>query len=207
MANLNFTAFYNSINESVPEKYKPFIILATFTIFIAIYAIFVWKFYRFLAKRDILELNLSQYNRSEHAFWSKFIAGFLFFIEYIIIVPVLVFFWFSILAIFFILVSKADSASHILIVAAAIVAAVRLTSYYSTDLSKDLAKLFPFTVLGVFLIEPGFFSIQKLILRIAEIPSLFYNILSYLVFIIIIEIVMRFFFLIFGFDSSDKNGE
>ena len=56
----------NGFNNAVPTAYKPFATLGVFTVLIAIYAIFVWKFYRFLAKRDILGLNLRQYNRSNH---------------------------------------------------------------------------------------------------------------------------------------------
>jgi len=49
-----FTVF----NNNVPETYKPFVIVGFFTILIAVYAILAWVFYRFLAKRDLLELNL-----------------------------------------------------------------------------------------------------------------------------------------------------
>ena len=101
---------------------------------------------------------------------------------------------FILLSIFLLLLSKNQDVNQILIISAAIVAAIRLTSYYSNDLSKDLAKMFPFTVLAIFLLEPGFFSVSKLIERFSEIPSLFQNFLIYLVFIIILEIVLRVIF-------------
>jgi len=47
----------NFFENVIPEEYKPLGIIAVYTIIIAIYAIFVWKFYRFLAKRDLLGLD------------------------------------------------------------------------------------------------------------------------------------------------------
>ena len=65
-----------AFNEQIPDLYKPFVILAIYTIIIAIYSIFIWKFYKFLAKRNIIELNLSQYSRTEHPFLNKGVVTF-----------------------------------------------------------------------------------------------------------------------------------
>jgi len=53
-----------SVAEQVPIEYRTFMVISFYTILIAIYAIFIWKFYKFLARRDIIHLNLNQYNRS-----------------------------------------------------------------------------------------------------------------------------------------------
>lgn len=189
--NENLNNIFIAFSDQIPQQYMPFIVLAFYTIVITVYAIFVWKFYKFLARRNIIQLNLNQYNRTEHPFWNKFLASLFFFIEYVIIVPIIVFFWFSILAVFLLLLSKNQDVGQILLISAAIVAATRMTAYYSTELSKDLAKMFPFTVLAIFLLDPEFFSIENTILRFSELPSLFENILIFLVFIAILEIVMR----------------
>jgi len=109
-----------------------------------------------------------------------------------IILPVLVFFWFGVFALFLLILSKSQSISQIVLIAAAIVAATRLTSYFSQDLSKDLAKLLPFTMLAVFLLDTkGFFNFSNIMSRFSEIPLIIHEIFAYLVFIIIIEIIMR----------------
>ena len=187
---------FTLMNEQVPEQYKPLVILALYTLIIVIYAIFIWKFYKFLARRNIIELNLSQYNRTAHPTLNKIFASGLFLLEYLIITPILVFFWFSILAVALLLLSKSQSVDQILLISAAIVAAVRLASYYSQDLAKDLAKMFPFTVLAVFLLDPQFFVFEKFIERFSEISPLLSNILIYLIFIIALEIIMRSLFTI-----------
>ena len=139
-------------SEQIPENWIPFVILLIYVIGIAIYAILIWKFYKFLARRNIIELDLRKYNKTEHPTLNKMFASVLFLIEYIIILPLFVFFWFSILSILLLLLSKTQSVDQIVLVSAAIVAATRLTSYLSQDLSKDLAKMFPFTILAVFLL-------------------------------------------------------
>jgi hypothetical protein len=197
---------YLAFSTQVPDAYKPLIILAFYTIVIAIYAIFIWKFYKFLARRNILEINLGQYNKTENPLWNKFLASVFFLVEYTVIIPVVVFFWFSILAVFLLLLSKSQSVNQILLITAAIVAAIRVSSYLSTDLSKDLAKMFPFTVLAIFLLDPDFFLVSKLIGRFTEIPSLLGNILIYLIFIAGLEILMRFLFTIIDLFSSGEGG-
>jgi len=203
--NNTLSGIYTAFAEQIPVNYKPYMVLAFYILIITIYAIFIWKFYKFLARRDILNLNLSQYNRTEHPFWNKFLASALFLVEYVILLPVIVFFWFSILAVFLLLLSKSQGVAQILVISAAIVAATRMTAYYSEDLSKDLAKLFPFTVLAIFLLEPDFFSIEKMIMRFSEVPSLLGNIFVYLIFILVLEVIMRALFTVIDlFTSSNE---
>lgn len=207
----NIAETYTGIMNSLPKNYAAIINLFIFTLLIVIYTVFIWKFYRFLARKDIIKLDLKRYNKLEHPGWRKFLAAVLYFIEYIIVLPFIVFFWFAMLAVFLILLSKQQSAETIILISAAIVASVRITSYYKEDLSRDLAKLFPFTILAVFLLSPEFFSFELLVSQFSKIPSLLNNILYYLVFIMGIEVILRFFEIIFsiknsGEDESDAKG-
>ncbi len=187
--------------DSLPEDYKVLFSLLLYTIFIAIYAIFIWKFYKFLAKKEIIELNLGQYNHSNHPRLDKFLAIVLYTIEYLIILPFLVLFWFTILSLFLLLLSE-QGAYETLLIGAAIIASTRITSYISEDLSKDLAKILPFTVLGLFIIKEDFFNISDTFLKIKEIPTLFNNILLFLLFIFAIEFILRSFYSTIEFFQS-----
>ena len=95
------------------------------------------------------------------------------------------------------LLSKDQSVAQILLVAAAVVGAIRVTSYFNEDLSRDLAKIFPFTVLVIFLLSPNFLDFSTVIGKLLEIPSFLNNILFYLIFVISFEILIRFFYTIF----------
>ena len=160
------------------------------------YSVFIFQFYKFLARKNILQFNLNQYNNTSNPGLNKFLASLFYVLEYIIIIPLIVFFWFGILSLFLLVLSKSPSVEQILLVAAAIIAATRVTSYVSGTLSKDLAKMFPFTILAIFLVDPDFFSFDKLIDRINEIPSLLNHIFIFLVFIIGLEILMRLVYLV-----------
>jgi hypothetical protein len=189
--------FLNLLRSSNGEINLIFI-LAFFTAIIAIYAVFVYYFYKFLAKKNIIELNLGKYNTYEEAGLIKFFAVIFYIIEYIIILPIVTFFWFAVLAIFLLALAENLEASTILIVAASLVASVRVTAYISQNLSQDLAKMLPFTLLGLALTQPGFFSVGALFERVGTIPSLFSNLPYYLLFIIGLELLMRFADLIFN---------
>ncbi len=165
--------------------------LTFFTTVIVLYSIFVFYFYRFLAKKNIIELNLSQYNQYSNAITVKIFAGIFYIIEYIVILPILTFFWFSILSILTLFLAKGINVSTVLLISAALVTAVRVTSFVSEDLAKDLAKMLPFTLLAIAITTAGFFDISMFFSRIAEIPALFSNIPYYLLFIISIELIMR----------------
>ena len=194
----------NSISSLFPEPYKSYLVLGIFILLISIYSIFVWKFYRFLAKRDLLELNLNQYNNSDHPFLKKFFEVLLFIAEYIIILPVVVFFWFFVISIILLLLAKEHSISNILLISATMVGAVRISAYYNEDLSKDLAKLFPLTILAVAFLTPNFFDLNDTISKISEIPNLFTNIIFYLIAIVILEFVLRIFFLIIPNNDEEE---
>ncbi len=78
-----------------------------------------------------------------------------------------------------------------MLISAALVASVRVTAYISENLSKDLAKMLPFTLLAIAITTAGFFDIETLISRVSEIPSLVSSLPYYLIFIVAIEFIMR----------------
>jgi hypothetical protein len=184
------TNILNSI-ASITSETNLLITLVFFTAVIVIYSVFVFNFYRFLAKKNIIELNLNQYNQYSNPTAVKFFATIFFIVEYIILLPVITFFWFGILSVLILVLAKGLDARTILLISAALVASVRATAYINEDLSKDLAKMLPFTLLAIAITTAGFFDISALISRISEIPSLFSNIPYYLLFIVAVELIMR----------------
>ena len=182
---------YSSFLNSLPESYQLIFNIFIYVILIALYSIFVFEFYRLLARKNILRLNLSKYNTSTHPSFKKFFTALLFLVEYMIILPVFVFFWFTVLAFLLLLLSKDQPVQQILLISAAIVGAIRVTSYFKEDLSRDLAKMFPFTVLVIFLLSPNFLEFSLVLQKLLEVPSFFHHIFFYLIFIICFEILIR----------------
>ena len=166
--------------------------LSFFTVLIVAYSVFVYFFYRFLAKKNIISLNLNQYNRYSNPTIMKFFAALFYIIEYIILLPIMTFFWFGILAIFLLVISEGMNTNAVLLISAALVSAVRATAHMSENLSQDLAKMLPFTLLSISITTAaGFFNATNLAARITEIPALFNDVPYYLLFIVGIELVMR----------------
>ena len=94
------------------------------------------------------------------------------------------------------LLTKALSVQTILVVCVVIVAAIRMTAYYKEDLSRDLAKLIPFNLLAL-AIAQGLFDFPKIIDQILVLPSFFSEIWIYLIFIVVLEFILRFLDIIF----------
>ncbi len=194
----NILDLYNSFMVTLPNWAQNFITLFLLVVMIVLYSVFIWKFYRFIAKKNLLELDLKKYSQVEHPVLAKLLVGALYLLEYIVISPFVIFFWFGVFTVFLIFLTENLNLSALLILSATIVAAIRMTSYYKEDLAKDLAKLLPFTLLATSLLNPNFFSIERIASHLTTIPGFFGDIVYYLFFIIILEIVLRFFEFIFS---------
>lgn len=195
---------YNSFMSLLPSWGQKSIETFLLVFLVFVYAVIIWKFYRFIARKNIIELNLNKYNRSQHPFFTKVMAGFFYFVEYIIILPFLIFIWFSVFTLFLVLLTEGRSTEQILLISAVIISAVRMTAYYSEDLSKDLAKMLPFTLLAVSILDSGSFNIESIVGHLAALPSFLGNVFIYFLFIAGLEIVLRFFdfiFSLFGFEE------
>lgn len=202
-ANL-FVRMYTDFQTVFPESLRILPPLILFTFLIALYAIFVWVFYRFVAQRDLIRLNLKQYNILKHSFGVKVLAIILYIVEFIFVLPFVVFFWFAVFSMLMIILAKAHNLQTILILSASIVTAIRITSYYKEDLARDLAKMVPLTFLGVALLTPGFFDVADTFSKLSQIPVLFQSLVYYAVFIISIEILLRLLFLSVKFKISEE---
>jgi len=208
--NLSILEIYNSFVSVLPKFAHDVINLFLLVLLIVIYSVITWHGYRFIAKKDPLKLNLNKYNHSEQNFVFKLKKSFFYFVEYLLISPLIIFAGFSVFTILLTVLTETSNSNSILIASAAIVGAIRITSYYKEDLSKELAKFLPFTLLAISILNLGIFNIEKIISHSNQIPNLFNHIIYYLLFIIILEITLRFFdfiFSLFGLEEIEKVGE
>jgi len=190
---LEVTESYKALLSILPPTIQTFVNLFILVLIIFVYSVFIWKFYRFIATKNILGLNLNKYNKSENPFTTKLVAGLLYFVEYIVVLPFIIFFWFSIFTLFMVFMTENLTMANLLIISTVIISSIRIAAYYREDLSKDIAKLIPFTLLGISLINPNFFNIERVINQIGQLSVFFSEIFLYLVFIIGLEIILRFF--------------
>ncbi len=181
---------YSSFVGNLPPWGQAFMNIFLILVVVLLYLLFVRGFYSSVSKKDILGLNLNQYNKTQLPFANLVFKSLLFFVEYLVIIPFVVFFWFSILALFLLVLTNI-STTNILLVAAIVVLAARVTSYFKKSVSENVAKLLPFNLLAIALLTPNFFKFDVIIGHFQSIPSLLGQIIIYLVFIIAFEILMR----------------
>jgi hypothetical protein len=157
---------------------------------VAAYCIFIFKFYRFLGSKDIFKLNLRQY-KGFLGFLEDIVEVLLYICEYLIILPLFIFFWFIVIALMITALSKIGNAQSILLLAMGIVGATRVAAFYNEELSMDMAKLLPLVLLSVFIFDIGSISYEFFVSTVKQFPSLWETALYYLVFIFLLEVLLR----------------
>ncbi|MDY6931413.1 MAG: hypothetical protein SVJ22_05815 [Halobacteriota archaeon] len=176
---------------SVPDAIstlKPFIV---FVMGMVVYSVIIFKSYRFLAKKDIFRLKYDRYVEEELAIKVSFKGALFYIFKYTFLFPLIAFSGFLFLSVLLILLSEDQSVSSILLISMAVVSAIRITAYYNEDLSRDLAKMLPFALLGVFIVDASFLSFSSLSTKITEMQEAWKPITYYLFFIIGLELVLR----------------
>jgi hypothetical protein len=187
-------AIVNTLAEggvsSILLQAKP---LLLYILGIVVYSLIVFKLYRFVAHRDILKLDLHTYDHGFRGFLEKLKKFLYYVIEHIFLVPVIIFLWFAFLSLSLFMLGS-NSPDQVLIVSMALVGSIRVTSYFSEDLSRDLSKMLPFALLAVFMIDTSLLQPAEIVDRLQILLGYPAEILSYLVFVVIIELVMRIIF-------------
>lgn len=154
------------------------------------YGLFTFKFYRYLAKRDILALNLGRFNSAEHPVLRMLLATILWIVEFALAFPIIVFSWFAVLTLILAFLST-NAIQATALISMALVTAVRVTSYFSEDLSRDLAKMMPFAILGVFLVDAQAVTFSEELANIATWSGMIDALVYYLLFIVAVELFLR----------------
>ena len=158
---------------------------------IAVYSGFVFMFYRILAKKDLLTLDLSKYADDFGGKVKKYLRSVLFVIQYIVVVPILIAFWTLVLAVILTLLSDSSDHARNALIATSVVGAVRILAYWTEDLSRDVAKMLPFAVLGVYLVSSTSVQWSEFRELLESIPELAKSFFSSLVLLAILETLLR----------------
>jgi hypothetical protein len=158
---------------------------------IAAYSGFVFMFYRLLAKRDLLTLDLKRYEDSMTGRIRVFFRSLLFVAQYVLLIPILIGFWTVVMATILTLLSDSSDHSRNAMIATSVVGAVRILAYWTEDLSRDVAKILPFAVLGVFLVGSTSVNFSEFKALYSNLPELADAYLNSLILLSILETVLR----------------
>ena len=158
---------------------------------IAAYSGFVFMFYRLLAKRDLLTLDLKRYEDSMTGRIRVFFRSLLFVAQYVLLIPILIGFWTVVMATILTLLSDISDHTRNAMIATSVVGAVRILAYWTEDLSRDVAKILPFAVLGVFLVGSTSVNFSEFEALFSNLPELADAYLNSLILLSILETVLR----------------
>jgi len=164
--------------------------LLLYVLGMALYAWFIFKFYRLMSRQDIIKLNHDKYSKGLKGIVQKIARSVSYVFQNLILIPIFIFIWFVVLTTFLALLSKTSSLDSIITISIATVAVIRIAAYYNENLSQDLAKIIPFTILGVFLVDSTFFSISVAIETVQQFPALWKQTAYYIVFVVLLEFVL-----------------
>ena len=166
--------------------------VALYIIGLAVYAVFVFNFYRFVASRDMFAFDIYRFDESRYRAIRSFfhIVGYI--LKYLIVFPLFAFFWFAVLTLMLTFLSQGRDFGDTLLIALATVSAIRFSAYYNEDLARDLAKILPFALLALFLIDVSYFNFVDSLEMLNEVNSHLEAVVYYLLFLIGLELVLRF---------------
>jgi hypothetical protein len=168
-----------SLDKILSGDFSGFVAIFYLVISIAIYSILIWHFYRYIAIRDCFKISPRRHKK---------VIGFL---KYFLLFPFVAFLYFAGFSLMLLFLTKKYDTDVLLSTSFAIVVAIRITAYYSGDLSKDVAKMLPFALLGVVLVDPSYFNIGSIHTKILELPEYSIKIIQFILFMILIEWILR----------------
>ena len=181
--------------------------LLLYTLGIVLYGIFIFYLCNSLSKRDLIALDLRKYYWGSHLLLKKSITIGLYIYTYAVIFPLLTFIWFGALSLFVLFLSGEQSLNQILLLTMAVVASTRIVAYFNRELARDLARVIPFTVLGVLLINSPTISILEIITKFNEVPQFLGKIFNYLLVVVLLEFFIRIPYSIYSLSINQEIGE
>ena len=166
--------------------------LFSFSVGMVVYGIFVWHFYRLISRREIVSLPLQKYDSDGR----KITSVAVYVIKYIIVFPLVITAWFFVYSLFMFFLAPDIKQDFIFLVVISLVVAIRIAAYYKEDLSKDLAKMIPFALLGIFLVNTSIFTLDQLVIRLNNFIPFLGKITVFVLYAIGVEAALRMIFLI-----------
>lgn len=180
---------------------RQFLILLSSTI-VLFFAIFImWYFYhKQLSRKDLFDIPKIDSNSK----FVSFINRLVYFSKYIVVFPLYSFIWFLIFSFLLVLIAKSRPIGEIMFFGIVIVSVTRIAAYVSSKLAEDMAKLLPWALIIVFLIDPQSITIGSVQISfnsfVQEIPK----VAKYLLFIAFVEWSLRIGNWVIGFGKEKE---
>jgi len=129
-----------------------------FAISVAFFGFVIFNLHRSMSVRNVLGIDLSPLRRSGRI-WLIVLYGVSYAVIYGAVFPFLSYIWFWVLVAMLTFLYNSKEPQELLLIGMAVLTAVRVTAYYNEDLSRDISKILPYGLLGIFLVNWGQFDL------------------------------------------------
>lgn len=155
--------------------------LLIYGIGIAVYTVIVFSFYQPLSARE-------PYHTPAKPGWRGRAIHLL---EDVFVFPLMSFAYFSVLALSLFFLAKSQTTTQILLLSMGVVVGVRVTAHVHPIASVDLAKLLPWSLFAIILVDPGYLSFHATLARVTDAGRMAPVLAQYFVLFILIEAALR----------------
>ena len=164
-----------------------------FAVVLGIYAATVFYLCRFMSKKDIIRVKYTVLRRltGQSFVLTSLLLIWIFVFRYGVIFPVVAYGWFGTLTVMVAFMYNTKEPAQLILISMSVVTAVRVTAYFSEDLSRDIARILPFALLGLFIANFGEFEIGVTARLLRRILTEWDRFLYYWAFIVAQELTLR----------------
>ena len=154
---MDWNLYFQFLKDFFVDRQFLVLLSSTIVLFVAIFI--MWYFYhKQLSKKDLFEIPKIDTNSK----FMSFIDRFIYFSKYLIIFPVYSFIWFLIFSFLLVLIAKTRPIGEIMFFGIVIVSVTRIAAYVSSKLAEDMAKLLPWALIIIFLIDPQSITMESI---------------------------------------------
>ena len=164
-----------------------------FAVVLGIYATAVFYLCRFMSKKDIIRFRYTVLRRltGQSIVLTGLLLLWIFVFRYGVIFPVVAYGWFGTLTVMVAFMYNSKEPAQRILISMSVVTAVRVTAYFSEDLSRDIARILPFALLGLFIANFGEFEIRVTARLLSQTLSEWERFFYYWAFIVAQELALR----------------
>ena len=165
-----------------------------FAMVLAAYTMTVFYFCRFISKRDVIRFqyaglrNMVGRNTALRALLFSWIWG----VRYGVLFPLVAYGWFIMLTVMLAILYNSREPAQLILISMSVITAVRVTAYLDEDLSRDIARILPFALLGLFIASFNDIEVGATFRLLRESVQEWERLLYYWIYVILQELVLRF---------------
>lgn len=158
------------------------------------YATVVFYLCQVMSRRDIIRFQYTTLRRlTAHSFaLTLLLLAWIFTFRYAVIFPLVAYLLLAALNVVVALLYNSKSPTELLIISISVLTAVRVTAYFNEDLSRDISRILPFALLGIFLANFRDFDLGATLDLLRATGKEEERIFYYWLFVVVQELVLRF---------------